>query len=381
MLIKNHPRIFLASLLLLFSATFFIINYSDSFATNYCTSAKCKSAEAAEAEARAKASEASAIANSYEAEVSRLNSEIAVIESEIRSYEAKAEDLSGQILIAEAKLTKQQTALAGLMVKMHFNSGESDPLLILAGSETISSLAEKESREETVEEQVIAASKEVKALKQELENEKLAVELLRSDAAAKRSEVAKKRASVEALVAKYSSDASSYLADSEAARKEKEAEIEIARQAYLASLGRNTVLVDPGLDSYAPALARDTGHYCPSQNWRYGYWYLYRGGYICECVSYAGYKVYEYWGISISSWGDAKYWGSSASARGYVVNSTPEPHTVGYYTSGTWGHVIWVESVNSDGTIDYSEYNGHKTASFSYVTGADASRFRYIHFD
>lgn len=385
MVIRKRISILFVSLIVALTSGLFSLKYKDALATNYCVSEKCKAAQAAEAEAKAKSVEASATANTYQEEVNRLNAEIAIIESEIATLDARAEDLSTKIQETTAKLEKHQTALAKLVVEMHFET-DIDPILVLAGSNSISDLAEKEAREETVKEQVISSAKEIKSLKNQLEQEKSDVDLLISDAQAKRSEVALARARQQAIVEKYQNDASSYLADAEDARKTKEAEIEAYRQAYIASLGRNTVLVDPGLDSYAPALHASTGYSCPSDNWRYyatnghhGYT-SWRGGYLCECVSYVGYKVSEYWGINVG-WGDAKYWGSGAANAGYTVNNIPASHSIGYYTYGTWGHVVWVENVNSDGTIDYSEYNGHKTAGFSYIKGASPSSFRYIHFD
>ena len=375
MVIFKRARIFVVITAILLSTFAGATKFSLVSAANYCVSEKCKAAEAAEAAAKAKSSEAAAMADTYQAEVARLENEIAVIESEIAALEATAEDLAEKIAETEAKLQKQQIALAKLIVEMHFET-DAEPILVLAGSNSISDLAEKEAREETVEEQVTASSKEIKALKLDLEQQKSDIDLLSSDAESKRSEVAAAKSRQQSLVAKYQNDASSYLADSEAARKEKEAEIEIYRQNYIASLGRNTVLVDPGLNSYPYASG------CPGINWRYtgdlvsGAY----GGLYCECVSYAGYKTYEYWGLRVG-WGDAKYWGSGAIAAGYTVNNAPAPHTIGYYTYGPWGHVVWIENVNSDGTIDYSEYNGQYTANFSYVKGASASKFSYIHFD
>lgn len=354
-------------------------------ATDYCVSEKCKAAQAAEASAKAQAAEASATAQTYQEEVARLNTEIAAIQSEITSFEAQAADLTEKIKETTLKLEKEQTALAKLIVEMHFET-EVDPILILAGSDSISDLAEKEARGETVEEQVTASAKEIKNTKAELEKEKTNVELLLSDAEAKRSEIATARSRQQAIMQKYQNDASSYMADAEAARKTKEAEIDAYRKAMIASLNSKAVIVDPGLDSYAPALRAATGYSCPRDNWRYyntnghhGY-YSWHGGYICECVGYVGYKVFERWGKNVG-WGDAKYWGSGAARAGYTVDNHPTTHSIGYYTSGAWGHVVWVENVNSNGTIDYSEYNGNVTANFSYVKGANASKFRYIHFD
>lgn len=384
MVILKRSNIFISAILISIASVANFFKYPSASATDYCVSQKCKDAQAAEAAAKQKSADASATAQSYEEEVARLNHEITVIQSEINSLEARAEDLSSKIQENESKLQKQQSALAKLIVEMHFET-DIDPILVLAGSSSISDLAEKEARNETVEEQVTASAKEIKITKAELEKEKTSVDLLLSDAESKRSEIASARARQQSIADKYKNDASSYLADAEEARKTKEAEIDAYRQEMLSKLGRNTVVVDPGLDSYAPALRSATGFSCPSDNWRYygsnghhGY-YSWHGGYICECVGYVGYKVFEYWGKNVG-WGDAKYWGSGAASAGYTVDNNPTPHSIGYYTSGPWGHVVWIESVNGN-TVDYSEYNGNVTANFSYVKGANPSKFRYIHFD
>lgn len=341
----------------------------------FCVSDKCKEAEAAEAAAKEKAAGAATAAQTLEGEVARLNAEIAAYEARIATNEAIAADLEQSIKENEEKLELQQTALAGMLVDMHFN-GQPEAIMILAGSSSISDYAEKQSRLDTVKAQINLSSQAIKSLKEELEKQKKEVDRIIADQKVQRQAIAERRNKQAELVAKYRNNAAAYTAEAEEARKIKEQEI----RAYIDQLSRRaggTVITEPGLNSY-PFKGQ-----CPGINWRYtpaGYNSVY-GGYYCECTSYAGWKTYEYWGFSISGWGDAANWGATARSYGFTVDGIPAPHTVGYNTNGYWGHVVWVEKVNSNGTIDYSEYNGRYTANFSYVAGASPNAFRYIHFD
>ena len=56
-------------------------------------------------------------------------------------------------------------------------------------------------------------------------------------------------------------------------------------------------------------------------------------------------------------WGNANQWPNSARNRGYTVSTTPRAGSVGVMMSGPYGHVVWVESVNGNGTINISQYN------------------------
>ena len=342
----------------------------------FCISDKCKDAEAAEAAAKEKAAGAAAAAQTLEGEVARLSAEIAAYEARIATNEAIAEDLAKSIKENEDKLDLQQNALANMLVDMHFN-GQPEAIMILAGSNSISDYAEKQSRLDTVKNQISLSAQTIRSIKDELERQKKEVDRIIADQKVQRQAIAARRNEQAALVAKYRDNASAYTAEAEEARKIKENEI----RNYISSLNNRaggTAITEPGLDSYP------FKHQCPGINWRYtraGYTSVY-GGYYCECTSYAGWKTYEYWGFSISGWGDAASWGATARNYGFVVDGIPAAHTVGYNTNGAWGHVVWVERVNANGTIDYSEYNGHNyPAGFSYVTGASPNAFRYIHFD
>lgn len=76
--------------------------------------------------------------------------------------------------------------------------------------------------------------------------------------------------------------------------------------------------------------------------------------------------------------GNANTWYSQASAQGYQVGLTPRAGAVGTTTRGSDGHVVYVESVNSDGSVIVTEMNYAGLYSLRTRT-ASASEFSYIY--
>ena len=58
--------------------------------------------------------------------------------------------------------------------------------------------------------------------------------------------------------------------------------------------------------------------------------------------------------------GNANNWASAAAASGYTVNNSPSAGAILQTSQGAYGHVAYVESVGSDGSVTVSEMNyGH----------------------
>ncbi len=78
---------------------------------------------------------------------------------------------------------------------------------------------------------------------------------------------------------------------------------------------------------------------------------------------------------------NAKYWASMASAAGFAVNRVPSAGAVFQTASGWYGHVGYVESVNSDGSINVSErnYSGCYGVLYSTIPASAVGNFFYIH--
>lgn len=329
-------------------------------------SSACMEAVAKEQEANRNAAEASSSATMFQNKVNELNAEIAGKELEIAETIAEVESLESEITLAEAKLSAEQEALAEILVNMHFES-DAEPIRVLAGASSISDLAERQARNEVVKQQVSSAAEKVKQIKAKLEEDKLRVEALLEQQRNAKIELESTRIAQQNLVEKYQNDAVAY---EEAAKEAKEAQraAEKAEQEAHPELYRGSTYT--GVNTYP------WQEVCPAQQDDYiTYWEdvfgVHKiGGYVCECVSYAGWKAYETFGLALA-WGNAYSWDDNARAAGYRVDNTPAADTIGQVDGYPYGHVFWVESVNGDGSINVTEYNN------AYATYLYSGNSRY----
>lgn len=351
----------------------------------YCTSSACRAAKKAENEATVKANEASKAAITLEGEVERLQQEIMMYEARIKTNEAEADDLKIKIEETTKKLKLQQQALANMLIDMHFE-GNRDAIMILAGSNSISDFAEKQSRADTAKNQVNISAQAVKTMKQDLEKQKVEVERVIADQQIQRKAVEDKKVEQQTLILKYRDNAAAFALEAATSREEK---IKLINQEYQDHLSRMRTsggfgTIADGFNSYEAFIA-NYGFVCPRDNIRG----ILGSYYTCQCTSYAAYKAVEYWGshIRVTGWGNAYSWATAARSLGYRVDNVPSAHTIAQTASGAWGHVMWVESVNSDGTINISEYNNlyssksKQWGDFGYRVGVNPAGYNFIHFD
>ena len=100
-----------------------------------------------------------------------------------------------------------------------------------------------------------------------------------------------------------------------------------------------------------------------------------------QCVSYTAWKVAQsgrhmpYWG----GIGNANQWDDNARAAGIPVDTNPRVGDVAVMHVGAYGHVMYVEGVNPDGTINISEYNFDLMGNYSERTISPAGLV-FIHF-
>ena len=345
-------------------------------------STACMEAVAKEEEANKNAAAAANSANAYQMKVAELSSEIAGKEAEIAGTQAEVDALKEQIRQTEIKLNEEQEALAELLINMHFES-DAEPIRILAGSTSISDLAEKAAREEVVKSQISASATAVRQAKEKLEADKEEVEELLAQLKTARATLVSKRSEQQALVDKYANDAEAY---AEVAKAAQEAQREAERKEQEEHPERYAGNVYTGINTYP--WQED----CPGSQDNYGTTVngRYIGGYVCECVSYVGWKAYEEYDLYLA-WGNAYNWDNRARALGYTVDHNPEAGSIGQIDAGTYGHVFWVESVEADGSINVTEYN-NASATYLYsgvyqmgdfgarnIPAGTARSFNYIH--
>ena len=351
-------------------------------------STACLEAVAAEQEANKNAANAINSANLFQSRVNELNAEIARKRLEIADTKAQIEALEEEIAATEAKLLDEQEALAEVLVNMHFE-GDAEPIVILAGSTSISDLAEKQARAEVVKQQISATAEKIKLAKQQLEEDKAQVELLLEQQEAAKADLEYTRAEQRELVQKYQNDAESYAAAAEAA-KEAQRAAERAEQEAHPELYRGSSYTG---DNTYPWQADCPGRQDDYITYWEDAWGVHKiGGYVCECVSYAGWKAYENYGVA-AAWGNAYSWDDRARELGYTVDHNPAENTIGQVDGYPYGHVFWVESVNSDGSINVTEYN-NSYATYLYsgnshygdfgsrrISANEIWQYNFIHLD
>lgn len=352
----------------------------------------CMAAVKKEEEANRKAAASAQSANAFQAKVDELTAEIASKEAEIAISEAEVKSLRVQIKETEARLADEQDALAELLVNMHFES-DAEPIRILAGSTSISDLAEKAARDEVVKEQISISANAVKEAKEQLEANKAEVETLLAQQKQTRQDLVVARSEQKALVEKYENDAEAYAEAAKAALAEQHRAEEEEFNSHPERYGGGTY-IGAGGNTY-PAIWRND---CPSardEDRQYTtYWGNVKiGGYVCECTSYAAWKAYEAYGVGVG-WGHAYSWASGArnDSRVKSVDHDPAGGTIGQTSGGTYGHVFWVESVNADGSVNITEYNNpystqSVTGSYHWgdfgartIDAGTARAYWYIHF-
>ncbi|ATH61709.1 CHAP domain-containing protein [Staphylococcus pasteuri] len=94
------------------------------------------------------------------------------------------------------------------------------------------------------------------------------------------------------------------------------------------------------------------------------------------------YYVYDKVGGKISSnWGNASNWANAAAQDGYNVSNSPKQGAIMQTSQGAYGHVAYVENVNSDGSIKVSEMNyngGPGNVSTRTISASQAGSYNYI---
>ena len=339
---------------------------------------ECESAKANMQQNKTEAYEYTKKAESVGEAVKQLESEISALNVEIKESEEKVANLTSEIEKTEKKLAENQAGLAEMLINMHFSTN-SEPITILAGSESISDYAERQAREDVAKQEIAAASERVKQLKLDLDKQKIEAEIALKSSEDKRSLVVSKQASQKSLQEQYNKNAD----DASALASYWEEQVKAMAWTPPSNSTGN------GARNWGANNTYPYRYNCPADNVRYSAY----GGAVCQCTSYASYKAYERWGIS-NTWGGHAY--NYVNAVGYTVPSTgaktyvdknPAAGTIAIQLGGAYGHVMWVESVNADGSINVTEYNvnwpsiGCYLGDFCSRSNVGSAGTYFLHFD
>lgn len=106
------------------------------------------------------------------------------------------------------------------------------------------------------------------------------------------------------------------------------------------------------------------------------------GYYNRDSASYVAFKVYQSGRHVPYGWGNPNQWPAQAVAYGIPVSSTPQAGDAAISMAGYYGHAMYVEGVNADGSIEVSQYNYDYLGNYSEMTvsASTAAGLKFIHF-
>jgi len=314
-----------------------------------------------------------------ESQLAKLTIEKNQIQAELNISVAKANKLERDIKINETKIADNKSVLGDTIADMYVDSNIS-PLEMLASSNNIADYVDKQANQEQVQTTLQDTIKEIDVLKKKLEEQKKDVDRAISDQKYARKALVDKENEKQSLISKTRGKESAFQSLSVKTERQK-AQLEKEQKAALAARmaaantggGGSVVAGDPGIGGY-PAELYNAGKDTMVDPW---------GMYNRECVSYTAWKVHQktgnmpYWG----GVGNANEWPGNADAAGIPRGNTPRVGSVGIINAGYYGHTVWVEKVNSDGTINISQMNYGLQGMYSEAYNVSPSTYdTFIYF-
>lgn len=313
-------------------------------------------------------------ADTLQREVDRLTNEKAQIQAQVDLSQATYDKLVADIATNEKKIEANKTALGKTIADLYVD-GKTSPLEMLASSQNIGDYVDKQSYRESVRDNLSKTIDTINALKKQLEEDKISVERVLLDQKNQRDLLAAKEAEQAQLVAQTRGEEAAYQQLS--AKKSQEVgqlerqQAEANRRAMQSSGVGNIPAGTPGGGGY-PGYWAHAPINAYVDNW---------GLYSRQCVSYTAWKVASTGRFvpHFGGMGNANQWPSTTARYGIQNGSTPKAGSVAMMPVGYYGHVMYVESVNGDGTITVSDYNLAWDGNYRTYTRS-ASGLTYIYF-
>ena len=324
---------------------------------------------------QAQAAQLSQQADTLQNELANLAAQKATIQTQIDLSQAKYDKLVHDIAKTERDIADNKEALGQIIADMYVD-GSITPLEMLASSKNIADYVDQQEYRSSIQSNLSATIKEINTLKKKLEAQKVDVERVLADQKGQRDQLAAKEAEQAQILAETQGQEDAY----QKLSNDRNSQINNLRAQQAAAMrasggfsniGNGTVGGGgyPGVWAYAE---QDT----IVDNW---------GLYNRECVSYTAWKVWSTgrYVPHFSGQGNANQWPSTTARYGIPNGSTPVAGSVAIQYVGAYGHSMYVEAVNGDGTITVSDYNNNADGGgwgrYHYYTRT-ASGLTYIYF-
>ena len=340
------------------------------FARDYEAEIKAKEQEASKY--NSEASRLGEMADSLQSELDKINGQITTIQGQIVDSQKKIDNLNAQIKRNEILIKQRRKAMGQVLADMHVDD-QISPLEMLASSNSIGDYIDKQEQRSSLRTSLNGKIKEIKALQKKLEENKKLVENTLRDQEAQRNVLSSKQSEKAKLVADTKNDQNAYSALAQKRNSEVAKLREEQAAANRRALGNGVSIPGgiPGGGGY-PGVWANAPLDAYVDPW---------GLYTRECVSYVAWKIHSTgrYVPHFGGAGNANQWPSTAARHGISSGSTPKAGAAAVMNIGYYGHVMYVESVNGDGTITVSDYNFAWDGLYRNYTRS-ASGLTYIYF-
>ena len=340
------------------------------FARDYEAEIKAKEQEASKY--NSEASRLGEMADNLQSELDKINSQITTIQGQIIDSQKKIDNLNAQIKRNEILIKQRRKAMGQVLADMHVDD-QISPLEMLASSNSIGDYIDKQEQRSSLRTSLNGKIKEIKALQKKLEENKKLVENTLRDQEAQRNVLSSKQSEKAKLVADTKNDQNAYSALAQKRNSEVAKLREEQAAANRRALGGGVSIPGgiPGGGGY-PGVWANAPLDAYVDPW---------GLFTRECVSYVAWKIHSTgrYVPHFGGAGNANQWLSTAARHGISSGSTPKAGAAAVMNIGYYGHVMYVESVNGDGTITVSDYNFAWDGLYRNYTRS-ASGLTYIYF-
>lgn len=326
-------------------------------------------------------------ASSYQETINALAAQINAYQREINERQQESEQIQREIVEKEAELAKQRDVL-GQNIKAMYLEGNITTIEMLATSKSLSDYFDKQQYREMTSNNMKATLDRITALKAELVTKKEEIEKIIKQQEQLRAATAVQKAEQDRLLGFNKAQQSEY---NNQIKGRQDRINELKRQQAIENArlfgGTGGTLGGGGYPwGHAPCI-----HTGQVEGWCYNYdwgingspwnWALNGYGYR-NCTDWVAYRVKIAGGHVPGGLGNAKTWDDRAPAYGLTVSSTPRVGAAAVSNSGYYGHVMYVEAVNDDGSIVVSDYNRAGTGKYdiNQLSASTASGLRYVYF-
>lgn len=362
---SGSTKINLAAVIMAFAAGILLLS-APVGASDYSAQIKQLQDQNANSEAARKGLEDAAIP--LKAKIADLQATIDGLNNLISTNQAQRDNLTSTIAALESQIAGQRQILKDSIRYAYINDNMST-LEVMASSKNLSDYVDKEQYQLAAQTKVKQSMDTIDKLQGQQRKQQKQIDQLLGDSKKMQAQVATQKQQEDQLLAQNQSQQdglnqtissnNSQITDLE---RKQAAENAAFLSSQSASGGSYTTLASP-----SDIMAVDGTAYpwanAPWPNNIPDPW----GMYERQCVSYAAWAVaasgrhMPFWGGA----GNANQWDDNARAAGIPVDGNPRSGDVAIKNSGTYGHAMYVDSVNSDGSINISQYNANWDGAYS----------------